>query len=536
VTLAIAAAVALAHAQDQSQLVRFQGGINLSGEEYIASAGSARRPGSAARAVLTPTVILFDQIQLPFEVFVGTEGKGYRQPFNQFGVNPKVFGWLTLHAGYYSARVSDLTFGDARLYGAGLEATPGIFRFTLLYGRSQRAVSPDTLNGILGAYERWIIAVKLGVGRESSYFFDLNFMHAKDDLASVASPTPQLSPKENAVLSLRFGLPLILPVLSLTGEVGVSALSNDTRAAEFGHVPSVVRHIFSPRLSSQFDAAGKISLNVSLGSVASVRFSGEWVGPGFVTLGYTQLQNDVFDLTAAPALHLLDGKLNLTGTYGKRYNNLRSNRFSTTQRTIGSLGVSSQPTQAFGFDITYTNYGMRSSTTNDTLRIDNVTQSLTVSPRTTFNGLGGVNTVVFSYNFNEFMDYNVVSAATSQNKTSMGTITWSLSLPEALTLSTSLLYTTSAASTARTTVKSLTQTVGHPFFDNKVITNFTLGFNVVTPAASSGQLSMRLTVTYVTVGTISFSLMSNAYNLGGGSATAPSYHEFQASLQYGLSF
>lgn len=101
----------------QAQPVKLSGSFSLSSEQYGSNGIRARRPSGTSRAILQPTITLFDQIILPFEVYLSSEERGFRQPFNQFGVSPRLFGWLTLHAAYYSARLSELTFGDTRLLG-----------------------------------------------------------------------------------------------------------------------------------------------------------------------------------------------------------------------------------------------------------------------------------------------------------------------------------------------------------------------------------------------------------------------------------
>ncbi len=520
-------------AQNQVGPIRLQGTLNVSGELYGVNGIPARQSQNSYRVILSPTLIIFDQIQLPFEIFIGSEGKGYLQPFNQFGVNPKLFGWLTLHAGYYSARLSELTFGDTRLLGGGIEASPGIFRFSFLYGRSQKAIAPDSMNNVLGAYSRQIIAAKIGVGSQDSYHFYINVMHAIDDSSSIQNAPPSIMPKENAVASVEFGLPLFTNVITMTGEAGVSALSNDIRILEWKGTPSL-NWLFTPRTSSQIDGAATMSMNIVPASMFSFRMTGKWVGPGFVTLGYAQMPNDILDVTVGPSLRLFKGKIALNGTFGKRFNNLRNNRVSTTQRTIGTLNVSSQPTNNFGINIAYANYGMRSSTMNDTLRIDNITQSLSASPRVNFTSFGGINTLVFSYSYNNFSDFNILTSATSQNKTQAGVLMWSLALPSSLALSTALTYTSSITSFQATAIKSITQSVSYPLLNNKISTSLSLGYNIISAAATDGQFSSRVSISYSFTGTISLNLMSNAYNYG--SDVSPSYREFEASLQYSISF
>jgi hypothetical protein len=201
----------------QSEPVQFQGNFSLSGELYSSSGIPARRSRDSYRGIFTPTITLFDQITLPFEFYLSNQDRGYRQPFNQFGVNPHLWNWLTLHAGYFSSHISDLTFGDTRLYGGGIDLTPGQFRVSFLYGRSQAAVAVDTVLGIRGAYARKMMAAKLGYGNPGGWFIDLNFLHSIDDSTSLNLPAAGSAsdsvlslylsaPTENVVGSLAFGM------------------------------------------------------------------------------------------------------------------------------------------------------------------------------------------------------------------------------------------------------------------------------------------------------------------------------------------
>jgi hypothetical protein len=535
-------------ALSQTSPVKFSGAFNLGSELYSSSGIDRRRPSSTYRAVLTPTLTFFDQITLPFEFYLTSDDRGFRQPFNQFGVNPRLWGWVTLHAGYYSARISDLTFGDTRLYGGGVELTPGLFRFSFLYGRSQQAVQTDTTVGVRGVYERTIYALKLGYGRPNEFFVDLNFLHAADDQGSIRNPVTGVSsdsvvssfdvaPMENAVLSLAYGIPIAGHAVQLTGETAVSALSNDTRSPELTNAPLKLGSLFTPRTSSQIDGASTLSLNVIPIQTLSVRLTGKWVGPGFVSLGYAQMPNDAMEWTVAPSFHLTDGTFSIRPSVGMRYNNLRSNRLSTTKRTIINVSSTIQPSQALGFDLQYSNYGMRSNPKNDTLRIDNISQMVMLSPRYTFPSWDGTSTVVASYTYQNFTDYNVVSSNLSNNQMQSGVLSWSLALPSTLSFSTSLIYTMSTTSVVNTIVRSVNETVGHSFFDNRLTASASIGINSVSVASTDQQVTGRLSASYNTQGwgVFTVSLSTNSYDYGNTTSSKP-YSEQQGSFQYTISF
>lgn len=518
--------------------VRLEGSLNLSSELYSSTGIAERRPKQTARAILAPTLVLFDQIRLPFEIFITNDDRGYRQPFNQFGVSPRLWGWLTLHAGYFSSQLSELSFGDTRLLGGGVELTPGDFRFSLLYGRSQHAVNADTANDVRGLYERTVLAAKLGYGAENSAYVHLQFLRAWDDSTSLALAPSDVVPVENLVASIAYGVPLFGDAVRITGETAVSAFSNDTRSPEdpdFSvRVPSI---LFTPRHSSQVDGATTLALAISPSPTFSLSLNGKWVGPGYVTLGYFQLPSDVVEGMIAPTIRLLDNALILRGSLGLRFNNLRDTKSATTRRTIGNVMVNIQPSPVFGMDIQYANYGMRSAPRNDTLRIDNIAQSFSFSPRYSFPLFGGTSTTLASYGFQDFTDFNTITGALSNNQSHSGMGMWSLIFPSSFSLTSSVNYTSVKTSVYAMSIAGVNETVGYAFFDNRLSTSVTVGYNVVHLSGTDGQVTARLNVTYATAGwgAFTFSLMNNRYTYADASLS-PSFSEAMGSLQYSLGF
>ena len=527
--------------------VRFQGALSLAGELYSSSGIPARRSRDDARAVFTPTITLFDQISLPFEVYISNTDRGYQQPFNQFGVSPHLWNWLTLHAGYFSSQISDLTFGDSRLLGGGIDLTPGQFRFSFLYGKSQSAVAVDTVNNIRGEYSRKIMAAKIGYGNTNSWFIDLNLMHAIDDSTSLTLPQAGVAsdsvfdlyltaPTENLVGSLAFGMSFFQSHLRLKAEAAVSGFTNDIRSPQLDNTRSL-GFLFTPRTSSQIDGASTVNINIIPANDISVVLTGKWVGPGFVTLGYAEMPNDVMQYTIAPSFQLFQHTTSLRTSFGVQYNNLRDNHLSTTSRTIMSLGLTTQPTRAVGIELDYTNYGMRSSAVNDTLRIDNVSQSFTLSPRYSFDWLGGSDVLVVNYSLQGFQDFNVVTGNLSSNRTNTGVVTWVLTLPSTYSFSTNIMATGVTTASVKTTVRGITETLGRSFFDGTLSTSATFGYNLFTVTSTSGQFVVRISGSYNLgkSGTLSLMLSSNRFDYS-DPAAGQSYGEYQGSLAYSIRF
>jgi hypothetical protein len=517
--------------------VKLSGSFSLSSEQYSTNGIRARRPNGTSRAILQPTITLFDQIVLPFEVYLSSGERGFRQPFNQFGVSPRLFGWLTLHAGYYSARLSELTFGDTRLLGGGIEMSPGAFRFSALYGRSQQALAPDTSGGFLGAYKRTMWAVRLGVGNESAGHIGINLLRAFDDSSSIMSAPRGLAPTENAVFSLGFGFPVFDNGAHFSTEAAVSAFSNDTRSKEVGNLAGRLGWLFTPRTSSQVDGAIRAALRMTFSPAVGVSINGRWVGPGFVTLGYAQLQNDLLDVTVAPTLRLFDKAFHVRGSVGLRFNNLRQNRLATTRRTIGSATAAVQVSKELSFDLGYTNYGMRSTPRNDTLRIDNITQSITFSPRYTFEWFGGTNTTSASYSFQNFTDHNIISGARNKRRSHAASAMWTLGLPSTLSFATRVAYTQARSLLTSMRIISFGETIGHQFLERRLSLSGTFGYNIMKTVAASGQLQAGLQAGYSLDRWGRFSLSLSLSQVDDGDPLVDaSYREMIGRLQYSYSF
>lgn len=190
--------------------VSLTGAFNATGGLYAANGIAQRQDPAYYRLALSPTLSIYDQVSLPFELYLSSTGGGYRQPFDQFGVNPNIGNWLTLHGGYFSTQLTDLSFGDTRLLGGGIDLHPSIFRLVLLYGRSEKAQQADTVAGLHGVYDRWVAAGMVSVGKANGNFIGLTVLRASDDSASLRgknNPTASDStlmqyyngPKENLV-------------------------------------------------------------------------------------------------------------------------------------------------------------------------------------------------------------------------------------------------------------------------------------------------------------------------------------------------
>ncbi len=521
-------------AQGLGNYIKVGGSINLSDNFYSSSGIDRRQPANVARGILRTTVTIYDQIQLPFELYISTQERKFQQPFNQFGVSPKISNWLTLHAGYFNSRISDYTFGDLRLLGGGIELTPGNFKLKFLYGRSRAATESNEIQSFGGTYKQNVYAASIGYGNESVAFFSLNLFHAKDDSSSIKKDSLTLNPAENLVGSLRLGFKII-EELNLLGEVALSAYSSNISAERIS-VIDFPEFLFTPNISSRIDGAVKLQINFKPSNLWSLRFNGQWIGPGFYSLGYSLIPNDLMEFSLSPSVKLLNNKLNIRAQAGIRYNNLRNNRVATTNRFTGSLNVNWQISQLFGFDINYNNNQIISKHNNDTLKLSNIFNSIIISPRFLFDAFGGRNTLNFNYAHQNSIDKNVISSQFSDNKThSLNTI-HSISLPTSWNFTTSILHNRSITTFVTTKITSISENIGKRLFDNKLSVSLGAGINFIKTTVNDSQIFFILNSNYNLgkYGSIGFTLSNNNYRAD--SQLTKSYQETYGSLQYNISF
>jgi hypothetical protein len=467
---------------DAPSPIRLSGNLNLTAEGYGVSGTNPRYPSSIARAILQANVTLFDQIQLPFQLFLSTQQLALQQPFNQFGVSPRFFdGKLTLHAGYFATQFSEFTFGDARILGGGVETDLGNFRVAMLYGEARTALQADTSQNFFGQYRRQTFAAKIGAGEMNRFHIGFNILYAVDDSNSIRALPNTPPPSENLAASVVFGFP-ITERIDVSGEIGASLFSNDLRSPK---VEDTNLPVFTLRYSSQLDGAAVLTINTRPLDELTIGLNGRWIGPGYVSLGYVQLQNDLFDLTLSPSLKLLSGNLLLRGSFGLRFNNLRENRLAPSSRTIANLSATAQLSQTIGIDVQYYNYGIRTTPRNDTLRIENVAQSLVLSPRFQFTLFDAPSTVFASYSLQDVDDRSILGGTTNRNVTHTLLASWAQSFQLPLNLATTLLYNQANVGGNSISILSLTETVSYSFLNGKLSTSLTGGVNLINSNGST---------------------------------------------------
>jgi hypothetical protein len=522
-----------------AQWIRTTGSFGASADAYRSFGNASRLPSETYRAVGRISVVLADQIELPFEVFLNSGQIGYQQPFNQFGVTPRIGEWLQLFGGWYSTRVSDFTFGDLRILGGGVELRPGAFRLAMHYGYTRQARNPDSTHAFGGEYQRQVVIGKIGYEGTDGSFFTVQAITTRDDPSSIRRDSLTPTPQANAVLSLAGGVSMFSNVVRIRTEAALGLFTSNIEAGSDSalaeNIPSVLQQLVPTNASSNIDGALRLNVSLSPSTVWGIMLDGQWIGPGFVTLGFAQLLNDLLDLTASPYLRLLDGKLSLRATVGRRANNLRQTRIATIERWNVNAGANWQLSDVFGIDLQYGRYAMRSDHANDTLRADNTTQVVTLAPSVRLRSGELEHQFSATLTYQRTEDNNIVSGPYGTNAMTSIALTHSVQLPSKLGISSALSYNRTETYLQNISFATLTSSLNYPFAQQWTA-QASLGLNASSTTTTTFQLLLRGAVTYSLErwGSITVQLMNNTFDLTGRQGNR--YSELFGSLQYSVSF
>ncbi len=344
---------------------------------------------------------------VPLSFALSNQNASFQQPFNQFSLNPS-YKWITVHVGTSSMTFSPYTLSGHLFRGAGVDLTPGKFTISAMYGRLQKAVEPDSLNNIFGAFKRYGFGLKAGYASDGDHVEVIIFRGY--DQANSISYVPELQdilPQENLVLSVGGGKQ-ILERWSLEAEFASSALTRDIRneRAEFG-AENIYQHVgglYTPRTSSSFYNALKSGINYTA-DFYTLGVGYERIDPGYKTLGAYFFNNDLENITVNATLATLQGKLNFGANVGSQRNNLADDKISTMRRLVSSFNVGLAPSEKINISASYSNF---QSFTN--IR----SQFVDINQLTPYDNLDTLNFTQLSQNASLNVNYVLTSSKTKR--------------------------------------------------------------------------------------------------------------------------
>jgi hypothetical protein len=369
-------------------------------------------------------VLTLKGVSLPFSFHFSEQQRDFRQPFNQFGISP-TYKWVKLHLGYRSLSFSRYTLDGHVFLGAGIELNPGKLRFAAMYGRLQKAVKEDTTKQIYNsvsqypyaAYDRLGYAVKLGVGTERN-FFDLIYFKGKDRQEGMVNnpEVQQVQPAENASLGIKTRL-TFFKKLSFEADAGLSLYTRDLRADTVNLKDEAWHKLASiflePRLSTSIYYAGDATLQYKAKNFGFA-FKYARIMPDYKSMGIYYMQTDVERYIFAPAYNSSKNTIQASGNIGFERDDLENKKLAKTNRLIGALNLNLNPKPEWGLSIAYANFGITQQpglkSINDTVALNQVTHSITFTPRYTLAREGAIHTLVYLFTDQILNDRNKINS------------------------------------------------------------------------------------------------------------------------------
>lgn len=176
--------VHIIHAQDIEQVIKakpfsWTGSVGAGTEFYATSASMSRYSPFTWQLNGNFSMTLYETFTFPFSFTVGKQVKDYSLPFFQLGLSPS-YKWATVHAGYRNMTFNPYTLNGQTFLGVGVELNPSLFRFGAMWGRLNKAATPDTTKAVtdLPTYKRQGYGSKVGVGTDNNYV-DFSFLPPK---------------------------------------------------------------------------------------------------------------------------------------------------------------------------------------------------------------------------------------------------------------------------------------------------------------------------------------------------------------------
>ncbi|MBK7666967.1 MAG: hypothetical protein IPJ32_06165 [Sphingobacteriaceae bacterium] len=297
-------------------------------------------------------------MSLPFTFNYSNNQVAYTQPFNIQSFNP-TYKWIKGYAGITSMQFSQYTLAGHVFAGGGIELTPKNFKFAAMYGRLKKAVEFDSENNSDAnmSYKRMGYGAMAGYDK-NGHGVKLIYFAAKDEATSLVfiPVNTNVTPMENTVVSIS-GHTTFYKKIKLEAEYALSGVTrnitspSDVNSPPKNHLPG----IFKPNATSQFFSAFKSSIGYNVKSFG-VNLNYERIDPEYKTLGAYYFNNDLENITIAPSLGLLKGKLNLTLNTGVQRNNLDNSKLATTKRWVGSFNANFMPNKHWNLMASYSNF------------------------------------------------------------------------------------------------------------------------------------------------------------------------------------
>ena len=399
---------------------QLSGEAGLSGELYSISGRERRRPASSGMIFFRPTLTLFENFDISFDILLSTEGSSSRQSINQIAVHPE-WSWGKAHIGDFAHEFSPLTLSGINIRGAGIEMYPGNFRLQIVGGQTQSAINDGPYNSV---FSRYLTGFKIGYGNTESSLFDLNIIRVRDNVASLPREllndstvfAQLITPQENLVVGFNTEIKLFDNMLKFTGEAAGDIYTRDmfSRNLDADDIPSIVKSIYKANISTSLDYAYSTELDFNY-DIVNAKAGYSIINPGYTSLGLSSFINDRKTITLGGGVRLLENKLTLQGSFQSQSDNLLSQKLYTTSRTNINLTATVRPINELNLTFGTMVNSMENDATSDTFKIDNVNSTYMFNSTAQFQLFKLNQVIVLSFTTQNAEDNNIFRKSYSIN-------------------------------------------------------------------------------------------------------------------------
>ncbi|MFA7325943.1 MAG: hypothetical protein WC121_04710 [Candidatus Kapaibacterium sp.] len=493
----------------------------------------------------------YDLLQVPVTIVLNSRQSNYitaqapgqnflqyiQNPLNYVSISPK-YEWAQFHFGSQSPQFSDLTMGNRQIFGLGMDLLPENFRLASFYGVSQRGIEPLGKQ-LKGAYTQYIYGAKFQYGKEKSGSIGLNFAALYDDTNSISNipATTKIYPEEGLISSINFSIPFTDEIY-LYSEIAASAFTrNQLSDNVILNDKEVDLFIQEAKSSTLIDGAAKSRFVLDYGSWG-INAQGLYAGDGFRTIGYQFFISDRVEYSLGGNYRTEDSRFRISGSAGQRFNNLFETKSTTTSQLIANANIFYQVTDNLSANANYTNFGIRNNTSNDTLKLEMVSNSFSFSPAYSFESKWGNSNLNLVFGFDDFEDFNTLTGEFRTNSTKTGSIIFASALKD-LPLTTTLFstYVTNNLPDADLKLISIGVSGNYRLWENTFVPGLKLSLNQSSLGNNTDdvKLGIRFTSRYKITKMLIFRLNYNYndYNYGSSRSNATFTENY---LQTGLSY
>jgi hypothetical protein len=538
-TLLIILSNSCVFAQEKENPITFNGNIGLFFDIYNYSEENypnfrPKYPDNELRLNANATLQIGEYLSIPFGISISNQKTLYnlpsmpeenlidfiQNPKNDISINPE-YKWVKSYFGSQAPNYSLLTTGDTPIFGIGFDINPGKFIFSTNYGLSQRAIESDATFNIVGAYKQKILATRIGYGKIDGPKFTLNFVKVKDDINSVINtplyddpiegitiaPLIELNIKEKILFKTETAASIFTSNLNNTFTINDDIIEsfvdfitiNASSNADISHVSSI------DWVSEKFTIGGEI----------------QYIGPGFVPVGYRNIEKDILDYKVRSSVKLFKDKTSINGMFGIRTNNVQNTNLQSTKRIISNINIFSQVSDAFSINASYSNFGFNNNEINNIIRVEMINNSYSLSPSYNFETSKIFHQINVNGSLNLFDQFDALSS------TFIGTTSKNLSLNYNLTfkemplnINFLSLFFNNKMPASFIKMSNYGTTVSYRFFDKKLSPS--LGFNLANITrdnfTTDHRFGMRLKVKYKITKKLQFNLSYRLNNYKYGSS------------------